>query len=451
MSDLFNLEIEQALLGALLVDNNQLDQIDLEPDDFFEPVHSELFAAICNEINAGRKVDPNILKPQFEGHPDLEDVGGWTYIIRLAGAVPVTYNAPHYARGVKDLSTRRRVVAAAEKIIGAAGNVSEDINELHDFVDNSLQQIDGGDTEIVTDAARLSDSYIEHLLSDRRGGGIRSGLAEYDRITGGFHDTDLTILAGRPAMGKTLLGVDMFLTQILSQDRVPVFVTCEMSSGQLLGRMASSLLDRNGYEVPYQWARLGEWEQRDRDKFVGAVKDLRGRDFHIVDVPSCSMAQLQRNVKRLKRRIEHSGKRMGCVFVDYLQLLRDLSQKNRLDEVSSISRQLKEVARRFEVPVIAISQLSRALEQREDKRPRLSDLRESGTIEQDADNVVTVYRHEYYIKMCEPAMAGTTEHDRWAIEMDECAGKIDVGVIKQRAGATGNCSLNVKLATNRVF
>lgn len=454
-----NLEAEQALLGAILVNNEACQRVSgfLLPEHFFEDVHGRIYEAIVKLVNDNRTADPVKLKPYFEGDEALEDVGGASYIVRLAASAATIINAEDYGRTIYDLALRRELIGIGEDVVLTAYDSPVDypaMEQIEAAEQGLFKLADSGGHEggfvpfsrsLQTAIENIDAAYKDpHSLS-----GITTGLQSLNAKIGGLHDSDLLILAGRPAMGKTALATNIAFNAAKryaddrmegedldrSKGAVVGFFSLEMSADQLAARI---LAERSG--VDSEDLRRGKLNKEQFTAVVRASQELEDLPFFIDDTPALSIAGLRTRARRLNR--QHG---LSLVIVDYLQLLRGSgrghSNENRVQEISEISRGLKSLAKELSLPVIALSQLSRQVESRENKRPMLSDLRESGSIEQDADLVMFVFREEYYKEKEKPS-EGTPEHDQWQELMESLYGKAEVIVGKNRHGPTGTSFLH---------
>ncbi len=458
-----NEEAEQALLGALLIDNNAYDQVStfLEPDHFFVPVHGRIYEAARALIGRGQVANPVTLKAYFEADESLADIGGAHYLARLAGAAVSIVNAEDYGRVIRDLSVRRSLIHIGEEVVNTAfdpqieetatGQIEDAESRLYELAETG--QDEGGFKPL---SVALTEAVANAEAAYKRDGklsGVPTGLIALDNLLGGLHNSDLLILAGRPSMGKTALATTIAFHAAKSYRTEPDesgkpkpvdgavvgFFSLEMSSEQLAGRILSEEA-----KIRSDHIRRGNMTSDDFMRLVAAARDLSAAPLFIDDTPALSVAALRTRARRLKR--THG---LSLVVVDYLQLMRP-SQKhdNRVQEISEITQGLKALAKELNLPVIALSQLSRAVEQREDKRPMLSDLRESGTIEQDSDIVMFVYREEYYLERGEPQQRQEEAEDRfdqryrkWQQRLEAKKGLADIIIAKQRHGPIGNFEL----------
>ncbi len=454
-----NLEAEQALLGAILVNNEAAQKVQgfLQPEHFFEDVHGRIYDAVIKLMDKNQIADPVKLKPFFDHDEALKDVGGAQYLVRLAASAATIINAADYGMTIYDLALRRELIQIGERMVidaydapvdaEANEQISEAEKQLYDLAE--LGQVDGG-FQTFQKSLVIAVENIESAFKDPDNlAGVTTGLARLNDLIGGMHPSDLVILAGRPAMGKTALATNIAFAAAeryaadraaghdleRSKGAVVGFFSLEMSSDQLAARI---LAERSG--VQGQDMRRGKINQQDFENIARAAMDLYEVPLFIDDTPALSIAGLRTRARRLKR--QHN---LGMIIVDYLQLLRGSGKgganENRVQEISEITRGLKGLAKELQIPVLALSQLSRGVEQRENKRPMLSDLRESGSIEQDADMVMFVFREEYY-KEKEKPTEGTPEHDTWMMDMEKLYGKAEIIVGKQRHGPTGTAEVH---------
>ncbi|MCA0401469.1 MAG: replicative DNA helicase [Proteobacteria bacterium] len=458
-----NLEAEQALLGAILVNNEAYDRVSdfLQPQHFFEALHGRIFEVITKLLRAGKVATPITLKTYL---PDL-DLGGVTvplYLVRLAQSATTIINAAEYGRTIYELALRRNLITIGEEMVNRAFDapveegprlqIEDAEKKLYGLAESG--RFEGG-FQSFSSALKLAI----HMASEayKRDGGLSgtaTGLDDFDQKLGGLQRSDLVILAGRPAMGKTSLATNIAynIAKAWRGERQPDgsmvtvnggivgFFSLEMSAEQLATRI---IAEQSG--VPSFKIRRGDITQEEFGRLHEAVAVMQSIPFHIDQSGGISIAQLAARARRLKR--QHG---LDLLVVDYLQLLSGSSKKgdNRVQELTEITTGLKALAKELAVPIVALSQLSRQVETRDDKRPQLSDLRESGSIEQDADVVLFVYREEYYLQNKEPK-PGTEEHLKWQAEMDRVHGKAEVIIGKQRHGPTGSVQLQFEANVTR--
>ncbi len=451
---------EMALLGALLANNKAYERVSefLAPEHFTDPVHGRIYQAIIRRVEAGQLADAVTLKAEFEHSGLLDEVGGTAYFAQLLTAMVGIINAGEYGRAVHDAWIRRQLIDIGEVVVNNAFGAEAELDgrqqiELAESELFKLATKGGSDGGFVTFEKALTEAILGAERAFRRAGhvsGLSSGLRDLDKKTGGLHPSDLMILAGRPGMGKTALATKIAFgaARALMRDAraedanavpkgsVAVF-SLEMSSEQLATRLLAEEA-----RVSSDRIRRGDIGQRDFDRFVQVSREIAGLPLHIDDTPAITLSALRTRCRRLKR-----TKGLSLVVVDYLQLMRPsvgTKPESRVLEISQITQGLKAIAKEMQVPVLALSQLSRAVESREDKRPQLSDLRESGTIEQDADMVLFVYRDEYYLQQRAPKqMAFDSEDkfqsalDKWQRDMELVHNKAEILIEKQRHGPTG--------------
>jgi len=470
-----NEDAEQALLGAMLVNNDVLNRIEdfLAPEHFFIPVHGRIYEAVQRIVEKAQVANPITLKAYFDNDEALDEVGGATYLAQLASAAATIINAADYARQIREHYLRRQLIDIGEDMVNDAYE-----HTLEEGVENQIERAEKHLFDLAEtgqgdkDFRSFRDIAIDTLAvmeaayrKDAGMTGVTTGLRDLDDQLGGMHKSDLIVLAARPGMGKTSIvtniafdvakryrtDVDASGTARIADGAVVGIFSLEMSSEQLVSRVLS---EASG--VPSDLLRRGNIGQRDFESIVRASQELSRIPLFIDDTPAITIQGLRTRARRLKR--QHG---LSLVIVDYLQLVRASSRSmgdNRVQEVSEVTQGLKALAKELDVPVIACSQLSRAVEQREDKRPLLSDLRESGSIEQDADIVLFLYREEYYQSRLQPqTKADETEDDpkyrerleHWQQKMDNIRGITEVIVAKHRHGATGEVKLYFDAATTK--
>ena len=453
-----NVEAEAALLGALMIDNRLVEdvQMKLRPDHFFEPLHGRIYEMILRMTDGGRVANPVTLKPMFDGDEAMKEVGGASYLAQLTGSGAAVIGARDFAAQIYDLALLRALVGVGRDLVEGALDTSEEVAPLAQIerAESDLYKVaeEGGaegKAKSFGEAAMASIRSAEAALN--RGGGltgITTGFSGMNSRIGGLQRSDLIILAGRPGMGKSALATNMaFATaERFLQDQAdgieaaksagaPVAIfSLEMSAEQLVTRVLSEQS-----QVTAEQIRTGNIGRQEFASFARTADRLHSLPLYIDDTPGLTIAALRARARRLKRQ-----KGIGLVVVDYLQLLQGSGKgsagDNRVQEISEISRGLKQLAKELDLPVIGLSQLSRAVEQREDKRPQLSDLRESGSIEQDADIVLFIYREDYYLAAKQPA-DDHPDFAAWQEEMARAYGRAEVIVAKQRHGATGKIRL----------
>ncbi len=450
----YDIDVEQALLGSILQDNRALERVsgNLKAEDFYDPLHGRIYDTLVGMIERGGAVaTPLTLHATMKADPGVIEVGGQAYFDALKTAAPAIPNVRDYANILKDLGVRRSLIRIGEDIVNTAYEAPID--------KNSKAQIEEAEKALY--AVSETNKYGEGALdfheamrrtvelatkAQARGGqisGVTSGFIEIDRLLGGLQPSDLLILAGRPGMGKTALGTNMafhaakqYIRDVEAGAEFPsgspvLFFSLEMAAQQLSGRILSEQCELEMWKIRNGRMSDGEWE-----KFVLTMQDLSTLPLYIDDTGGISIAQIAARARRMKRE-----KNIGLIIIDYLQLVApSRNHENRVQEITEVTKGLKNLAKELDIPVLALSQLSRGVDSRDDKRPVLSDLRESGSIEQDADVVMFVYREEYYLASREPE-AGTPDHAKWVEKLERATNRAEVMVEKHRHGATRSIDL----------
>ena len=452
-----NYEAEQALLGALLHNNACHESIEeiLVAEHFADAVHGRVYSAIRRLIERGHIADPITLKDYFDQDEALEDIGGTAYLIQLADSVVSIINARSYAITIRDLYYRRQLITFGEDVVNEAHNHDLDhdaiaqmeVAEQKLFDLSTIGSLDRGFTSL-EDAMSGALSMAEVAFKrDSQVVGVTTGFRDLNNKLGGLHPSDLLVLAGRPSMGKTALALNIAFNAAQAalqgnEGAHVAFFSLDMSSEQLATRLLSQ---ESG--VSSDRIRRGAVTESDFPKFIEVSRNLSEVPLFIDDTPALSVSALRTRARRLMRQ-----KGLGLIIIDYLQLLQGSAGRrveNRVQEISDITRSLKALAKELNVPIIALSQLSRAVEQRDDKRPQLSDLRESGTIEQDADVVMFIYREEYYESRKQPE-EDTEKHAEWQARMDKVANITELIIAKQRHGPIGKIKLYFNSALTKL-
>ncbi|WP_188066669.1 replicative DNA helicase [Brevibacillus brevis] len=414
-----NVDAEQSVLGAIFLAKDALETASeiLQPDDFYKTAHQRIFAAMVDLYDKGEPVDIVTVTAELQDKKLLDEVGGVTYLTELSSAVPTAANIEYYANIVLEKSGLRRIIKAATKIAtdGYDADSSQELLAVAEQRFSELNERGNRGNDFAPIRNILVEAYDQiYLLSTRKTDitGVPSGYRDLDELTGGFQKSDLIILAARPSVGKTALGLNVAQNVAHAGEPVAVF-SLEMAASQLVQRMicAEGLIDA-------QKLKVGGLEEDDWEKLTKAIGLLGNAPIYIDDTPGVTVHDIRTKCRKLKKQ-----KGLGLILIDYLQLIYSKSKANRQEQVSEISKALKNLARELEVPVIALSQLSRSVEQRQDKRPMLSDIRESGSIEQDADIVAFLYRDDYYNKESEQKNI------------------VEVNIAKHRNGPTGTVEL----------
>ncbi|HEV2955065.1 MAG TPA: replicative DNA helicase [Xanthobacteraceae bacterium] len=460
-----NIEAEQALLGAILVNNEAFYRVSdfLEPRHFFEPAHQNIYEIAGSLIRVGKIANPVTLKTFLPADVDIAGLTVGQYLARLAAEATTVINAEDYGRTIYDLSIRRSLIVVGEDMVNVAFDAPVDFAPRDQIEDAERRLYElaetgkygGGFQRFAAALTTAVDMAARAYQRDGRLSGLATGLHDLDRMMGGLQASDLVIVAGRPGMGKTSLATNIAynIARAWRGDVRPDghidtvnggivgFFSLEMSAEQLATRIISEQTEIASYRV-----RRGEIDPGDFDRLATAAREMETIPLYIDETGGLSIAQLAARARRLKRQ-----RGLDLLVIDYIQLLQGSARRaaeGRVQEVTEITTSLKALAKELNVPILACSQLSRQVESRDDKRPQLSDLRESGSIEQDADVVLFVFREEYYLKNKEPR-AGTDEHFKWQTDMEAVHGKAELIIGKQRHGPTGTVQLQFKADVTR--
>lgn len=426
-----NLEAEESILSAVLIDNDTLLEVldVLAPEDFYKSAHQKIFAAVAELFNRNEPADLVTLSNILRAQNRLEEIGGATYLARLVDTVPLAVNAQHYAKIVHDKACLRRLIEKSNAIARRCFEDSDDVDNVIDFAESSIFEI--SENKIKPSFYHIGKIIEDNIdaLEERQGSkalvtGVATGFTKIDELTAGFQKSDLIILAGRPGMGKTALALNIAKYAAVDSNIPVALFSLEMSKEQLSMRMLSSEAQIDSSKM-----RRGFISQNDWMKITDAAGVLSEAPIFIDDSPDITALEIRTKSRRLKM-----DQNIGLIIVDYIQLMRGPASAERRDlEISEISRSLKALAKELALPVVALSQLNRELEKRSDKRPQLSDLRESGALEQDADVVAFIYRDEMYNKDENNPKKGTAE----------------IIIAKQRNGPTGFAPLKFWAAYTR--
>ncbi len=456
-----NLEAEQALLGAILSNNRAMEKVSefLRPECFANPVHGKIYEACKFYIDQGRIADPITLKAYFEHDDKLKEVGGASYLMQLAAASATIINAADYGRQILDRFIRRQLIALGNDVVNDAFSISIDEEAISqvEHAEKRLYEIANagemtGGPQILNTALQATLMSAQKAMNTPSGvSGVTTGLVEMDRLLGGLHDSDLLILAGRPAMGKSALALTMAYNAAVkfeeenkkpgAEKKSVAFFSLEMSAEQLAGRILSAKAEVSGHLM-----RTGKLTDQQFDELAAGVALLSRVPLYLDETPGITVTAIKNRARRMKRDKE---KGLGLIVIDYLQLINSAGRsENRVQELSEMTRQLKIMAKELNVPVLVLSQLSRLVEQRDNKRPQLSDLRESGSIEQDADIVMFVFREIYYLQNDVPVKHLNETPEKFALRMKEwedkkilLANQAEAIIAKQRHGPVGTVKL----------
>ena len=439
-----NIEAEQALIGSILVNNDIIDEISniVDHKNFYDPLHSKIYNLIENLHNKGMIANPITLKNSFENDAALSEIGGTEYLVKLTRFSSSVKQSIDYAKIVHEKFVKRELVQISETLSDEAvdetidktgENIIQDTEKsLFDLAERGtfhqsflkFNQALDQTIEMATNAMKSESGIV----------GVPTGLNDLDERLGGLHRSDLVIIAGRPSMGKTALATNIgyyAAKKILDDNKKSsiAFFSLEMSSEQLSTRILSEQSRIKSNDI-----RRGKVTEEEFNRLIETSRNIHDLPLYIDETPAITISTLSNRARRIKRLFG-----LDLIIVDYIQLMTTSSKRydGRVQEISEITQGLKALAKELSVPVLALSQLSRAVEQRDDKKPQLSDLRESGSIEQDADVVMFVFREEYYLERKEPKL-GTIEHGEWQAKMNEIIGSADIIIGKQRHGPTGN-------------
>ncbi len=437
-----NIEAEQALLGSILVNNDIIDEVStiINPTSFYDPAHTKIYEVIETLNNKGMIANPITLKNYFEKDDMLNEVGGTEYLVKLTRFSGSTKQAIDYAKIIHEMYLRRELVLISDNLSSETLNSKEqNAEKIIESTEKSLFDLAerGSFSQSFLKFNQALDQTIEMatlaMKSDKGIVGVPTGLTDLDEKLGGLHKSDLVILAGRPSMGKTALATNIAYhaaQDIMSrQEKSSVaFFSLEMSSEQLSTRILSEQA-----RIKSDYIRRGKVTEEEINRYIETSRNIYNLPLFIDETPAITIATLSNRARRIKRLFG-----VSLIVVDYIQLMRSNLNKNegRVQEISEITQGLKALAKELNVPILALSQLSRAVEQRDDKQPQLSDLRESGSIEQDADVVMFVYREAYYLERKQPKL-GSIEHAEWQSKMNDVNGLADIILGKQRHGPTG--------------
>ncbi len=439
-----NIEAEQALLGSILVNNDIIDEIAnlISSNIFYDPAHVKIYEVIENLNNKGMIANPITLKNFFEKDNMLNEVGGTEYLVKLTRFSGSVKQAIDYAKIIHEMYLRRELVQISDKLSNDTLNANAQEQNAENIIESAEKSLfdlaeRGSFTQSFLKFNQALDQTIEMatlaMKNDQGIVGVPTGLTDLDEKLGGLHRSDLIILAGRPSMGKTALATNIAYNAaqhvLKRQEKSSIaFFSLEMSSEQLSTRILSEQARIKSDDI-----RRGKVTEEEINRYIETSRNIYNLPLFIDETPAITIATLSNRARRIKRLFG-----LNLIVVDYIQLMRSSSNKNegRVQEISEITQGLKALAKELSVPVLALSQLSRAVEQRDDKQPQLADLRESGSIEQDADVVMFVYREAYYLERKQPKL-GSIEHAEWQSKMNDVNGLADIILGKQRHGPTG--------------
>jgi len=438
-----NIEAEQSLIGSVLVNNDIIDEISniVTPGKFFDPIHRKIYETIENLNNKGMIANPITLKNYFENDSGLSEVGGVDYLVKLTRFSSSIKQAIDYAKIIHEMYVKRELIFISDGISEQAKD-----DQLEKTGENIIEHAEKSLFDLA-ERGNFSQSFLKFnqaldqtiematlaMKSDQGIIGVPTGLTDLDEKLGGLHKSDLIIIAGRPSMGKTALATNIAYyaaknMQTNNEKGSVAFFSLEMSSEQLSTRILSEQARISSHEI-----RTGKATEETLNRYIETSRNIYDLPLYIDESPAIAISTLSNRARRIKRLFG-----LKLIVVDYIQLMRTNTNRmdGRVQEISEITQGLKALAKELNLPVIALSQLSRAVEQRDDKIPKLSDLRESGSIEQDADVVLFVYREQYYLENKEPKQ-GSIEHAEWQSKMNDIHGLANLIIGKHRHGSTG--------------
>jgi len=440
-----NIEAEQAVIGSILVSNDIYDEISpiIDAQKFFDPMHAKIYETIENLISKGLLANPITLKNHFDNNEGLKELGGQEYLIKITKFSTSVKQAIDYANIVQEMHVRRELIKISESVLDQASSETEVAFSGEEMIQNAEKSLfDLAERGHFNQSFMKFESALKQTIEMAKSAyqneegivGVPTGLTDLDSRLGGMHKQDLIIIAGRPSMGKTALATNIAFHAAKNIEKkgsksTVAFFSLEMSSEQLSTRILSEQSRIRSNDI-----RRGKVSEKEFEKFIETSKNIFELPLYIDETPAITMAAISNRSRRIKRLYG-----LELIVVDYIQLMKSSGHKeyNRVQEISEITQGLKALAKELDVPVLALSQLSRAVEHRDDKKPQLADLRESGSIEQDADVVMFVFREAYYIERKEPTL-GSIEHAEWRQKMDEISSLADIMISKQRHGPTGN-------------
>lgn len=435
---------EKAVLGAIFIDPEAIADASavVQPEDFYEKANQIVFQAMIDLSDREEAIDPLTLQDELNKRNQLDDIGGIGYVSELALATPTAAHVTYYAQIVHRKALLRKLIFASQKIITNAMNESDDVTNILDDAESEIMNVSSdnntGGFRTIKDIVNSTIDEINNIPEDGdMVTGLPTGFYELDKMTTGFHDDELIIIAARPGVGKTSFALNVAQYVGLHTDKSVAMFSLEMSGEQLVQRMLAS----EGL-INSQHLRTGQLDQDEWHNLVVAAGSLASTDIFIDDTPGIKMSEIRAKARRLAK---EKGN-LGLIVIDYLQLIEGPRSESRQQEVSAISRQLKKLAKELHVPVIALSQLSRSVEQRQDKRPVLSDIRESGSIEQDADIVSFLYRDDYYRDELEDGENGGSDAE---VAPEDDNGEVEVIIEKNRSGSRGTVKLMFSKPYNR--
>ena len=441
-----NIEAEQAVIGSILVSNDTFDEIStiVDSQKFFDPIHIKIYSTIEKLISKGLLANPITLKNYFENDEGLKELGGQEYLVKITKFSTSGKQVLDYANIIHEMHLRRELIKISETLSNESSNNTDSTISGEEIIQNTEKSLfDLAERGHFNRSFLKFENALKQTIEMARNAyqndegivGVPTGLTDLDSRLGGLHKQDLVIIAGRPSMGKTALATNIAFHAAKNIEKKGIkstvaFFSLEMSSEQLSTRILSEQSRIRSNDI-----RRGKVSEKEFEQFIETSKNIVDLPLYIDETPAITISAISNRARRIKRLFG-----LELIVVDYIQLMRstgDRKNESRVQEISEITQGLKALAKELDVPVLALSQLSRAVEQRDDKKPQLADLRESGSIEQDADVVMFVYREAYYLERKEPTL-GSIEHAEWQQKMDEISSLAEIMIGKQRHGPTGN-------------
>ena len=451
-----NIEAEQAVIASILVSNDIYDEISpiLNPQKFFDPIHVKLYETIEKLISKGLLANPITLKNHFENNEGLKELGGQEYLIKITKFSTSVKQAIDYANIVQEMHVRRELIKISQSVLDEASTNADVSTSGVEIIQNAEKSLFD-----LAERGHFNQSFIKFesalkqtiemaksaYQNDEGIVGVPTGLTDLDARLGGMHKQDLIIIAGRPSMGKTALATNIAFHAAKNIEKketksTVAFFSLEMSSEQLSTRILSEQSKIRSNDI-----RRGKVSEKEFEQFIETSKNIFELPLYIDETPAVTIATISNRSRRIKRLFG-----LELIVIDYIQLMKSSRKMefNRVQEISEITQGLKALAKELNVPVLALSQLSRQVEHRDDKKPQLADLRESGSIEQDADVVMFIFREAYYLERKEPTL-GSIEHAEWQQKMNEISSLADIMISKQRHGPTGNVKVEFEAMYTR--
>lgn len=448
-------EVEQQILGCILVNNDAMQHAEgiIGKGDFYDPVHGHIFEICKERIESGNLASPVVLKSILEGHEGLAQLGGPAYLARLAGAAISVFAVRDYCTELRNIARRRALQGVLIEAVGDLREESEVETVVGKIEAAMIDQNPDDDNNIVSlmAASKMAAEAVNDAYQNETPPGVRTGIADLDRKIGGFAPGELILLGGRPSMGKSACALSIAINAARRGVGVAI-ASLEMTPDSMAIRAVSNETAHRGDGVPYSDARRGAISEGQARSFFTAIPGVADLPIFLMPPNIRDMGGIYAGAKKSKRLLKAQGADLGLLIVDYLQLISpSKTARGRTEQITEISIALKSLAMRLKVPVLALSQLSRALESRENKRPLLSDLRDSGQLEQDADMVLFCYRHEYYLERDQPDPNNPDEVEAFEAAMNAVRGRMEIIVSKQRQGEIGTVHVGFNAATNFIW